>query len=132
MAISPVASYSSVTSLDFGGLPLPNRVPENAAPAVVTSSQEMGGQGRENQQRSSEQQQVERAVTQANEALSQRGSELYAAFERDKDTGISIIRIVDKRTNETVVQMPPQAMVAFAQTLQETQNARGQLLSDMA
>ena len=72
------------------------------------------------------------AVKQVNDSFTQRGQNLYASFEKDKITGINIVKIVDKKTNETISQMPPKEMVEFAQMIELPQGARGQLLHDRA
>lgn len=76
--------------------------------------------------------QVQQAIQQANEAFSQRGQNLSASFERDKETGIAVVKIVDTKTNETIVQMPPKAMIAYAQSVKEEHGIRGKLLYDLA
>lgn len=68
------------------------------------------------------------AVKQVNETFSQKGQSLYASFEKDKDTGISVVKIVDKKTNETISQLPPKQMVAFAQSMEASQAMHGKLL----
>jgi len=72
------------------------------------------------------------AVKQANDSFNQKGQNLYASFEKDKLTGISVVKIVDKKTNETVSQMPSRQMVAFAQYLEDPQGKRGQLVNTQA
>lgn len=69
-----------------------------------------------------------KAVKQVNEAFDQKGQNLYASFEKDKMTGINVVKIIDKKTKETISQMPPKEMVALAQFLEHPQGMRGQLL----
>lgn len=68
------------------------------------------------------------AVKQVNDSFKQRGQNLYASFEKDKITGIDIVKIVDQKTNETISQMPPKEMVALAQFLEHPQGMRGKLI----
>ena len=75
---------------------------------------------------------IAKAVKQANESFAQRGQNLYASFEKDKATGINVVKIVDKRTNETVSQMPIKEMVAFAEFLEHPQGVRGGLINTTA
>ena len=71
------------------------------------------------------------AVKQVNDAFSQRGQDLYASFETDKATGIDVVKIVDKTTKETINQMPPREIIAFAQSL-DAQFRAGQLIHNIA
>lgn len=71
---------------------------------------------------------VAQAIKQMNDAFAQRGQDLYAAFEKDKIAGIDIVKIMDKKTNEVIRQLPPKEIVAFAQALELPQGWRGQLL----
>ena len=75
---------------------------------------------------------LEQAVKQVNDSFTQRGQNLYASFEKDKITGINIVKIVDRKTNETISQMPPKEMVEFAQAIELTHGWRGQLIYDRA
>ena len=72
------------------------------------------------------------AVKQVNDSFSQRGQNLYVSFEKDKITGINVVKIVDKKTNETISQMPPKELVKFAQVVELPQGGRGQLIHDKA
>ena len=72
------------------------------------------------------------AVKQVNDSFIQRGQNLYASFEKDKITGINVVKIVDKKTNETISQMPPKELVEFAQIIELPQGWRGQLIHDRA
>jgi uncharacterized FlaG/YvyC family protein len=75
---------------------------------------------------------LSQALNQANNAFKLRGQNLFASFEKDKITGINMVKIVDRKTNETISQMPPKEMVAFAQFLEQTHGTRGQLLNAVA
>jgi flagellar protein FlaG len=75
---------------------------------------------------------VTQAVRQTNDAFQQLGQNLRASFEKDKATGISIVKIVDKRTNETIRQMPPKEIVELARFLDHPQGMRGSLLDTTA
>lgn len=68
------------------------------------------------------------AVKQVNESFQQKGQNLYASFEKDKTTGINVVKIVDKKTHETISQLPPKEMVALAQFLDNPQGMRGKLI----
>jgi flagellar protein FlaG len=73
--------------------------------------------------------QVAQAVRQVNDLFAGKGQNLYAAFEKDQTTGITIVKIVDSTTNEIITQMPPKAIVEFARSLEQSQGKSGQIIS---
>ena len=75
--------------------------------------------------------QVAQAVKQVNEAFAVKGLNLYASFEKDKISGVDIVKILEKKSNEVIRQLPPQEMVAFAQTLVLPEGWRGQWIRNM-
>jgi uncharacterized FlaG/YvyC family protein len=72
---------------------------------------------------------VEQAVTQVNEAFTQKGQNLYAAIERDKSTGIDVVKVLDKHTNEVISQFPSKTILAIAESIEQFQEDKGQLLN---
>jgi flagellar protein FlaG len=68
-------------------------------------------------------------INHVNETFSQRGQNLYASFEKDQATGISVVKIVDKSTKEIISQIPSKEMVGFAQFLDQSQGKGGQLVN---
>ena len=76
--------------------------------------------------------QVAQAVNQINDAFAQRNQNLFAAIEKDKATGIDVVKIVDKESKETISQYPSKAIVEIAQALQNPQGLSGQLIRDKA
>jgi flagellar protein FlaG len=68
-------------------------------------------------------------INHVNETFNQRGQNLYASFEKDQATGISVVKIVDKSTKEIISQIPSKEMVGFAQFLDQSQGKGGQLLN---
>ncbi len=76
--------------------------------------------------------QLDQAIRQVNNAFNQKGQNLYASFEKDKITGINVVKIVEKKTNEIIRQMPPKEIVALAQSLAVPHGWRGQLILDKA
>ena len=76
--------------------------------------------------------QLAQAIKQVNDAFIQKRQNLYASFEKDKITGIHVVKIVEKKTNEVIRQMPPKEIVAFAQSIDAAQEWRGRLLLDKA
>ena len=76
--------------------------------------------------------QIAQAVKQMNDAFTQRGQNIYATISIDKATGIDVVKIVDKETNETIVQYPSKAILEAAQALQHPQGSGGQLINTEA
>jgi uncharacterized FlaG/YvyC family protein len=75
--------------------------------------------------------QVAQAVKQVNDAFTQKGLNLYASFEKDKITGIEVVKIKEKKSNEVIRQFPPQETLAFAQSLDLPEGWRGQWIRNM-
>lgn len=75
--------------------------------------------------------QVAQAVRQVNDAFTQKGLNLYASFEKDKISGIDIVKIMEKKSNEVIRQLPPKEAVAFAQSLVLPEGWRGQWIRNM-
>ena len=72
---------------------------------------------------------VEQAVQQVNDAFSQKGQNLYAAIERDKETGINVVKVLDKNTEEVISQFPSKEIIAIAEAIDQSQEDKGQLLN---
>jgi flagellar protein FlaG len=75
---------------------------------------------------------LNKAVKQINESFTQKGQSLYASFEKDVSSGIDIVKIVDKKTNELIRQMPPKEIVALAQFLAQSEGTRGKFINATA
>jgi uncharacterized FlaG/YvyC family protein len=73
---------------------------------------------------------TEKAVRQVNDAFTKKQQNLFAAIEKDQITGIAVFKIMDKKTNEVVRQLPVKEIVSFAQSLEVPQGWRGQLILD--
>jgi len=73
--------------------------------------------------------QVDKAVKQMNDSFSQKSQNLYATIGIDKTTGVEVVKIVDRDTNETVTQYPSKAALAIADSLQHPQGSSGQLIN---
>ena len=76
--------------------------------------------------------QVAQAVKQVNDAFIQKGLNLYAAFEKDKISGVDIVKIMEKKSNEVIRQLPPEEVVIFAQSLELPAGWRGQWIRNMS
>jgi flagellar protein FlaG len=72
--------------------------------------------------------QVSQAVRQVNDAFAQKGQNLYASLEKDKETGIHVVKLLDKNTKEVVSQYPSKEIVAIAAAITQYQESKGQLL----
>ncbi len=64
--------------------------------------------------------QIAQAVGKANDAFAQKNQSLYASIETDKTTGIGVVKIMDKDSQQTVTQYPSKAIVEIAQALQSS------------
>lgn len=72
--------------------------------------------------------QIKYAVNQVNDAFTERGQNLYASLEKDKETGIHVVKLLDKSTKEIVSQYPSKEIVAIAAALTHYQESRGNLI----
>jgi uncharacterized FlaG/YvyC family protein len=73
--------------------------------------------------------QLAQAVKQVNDAFSQRNLNVYASIGKDPATGIEVVKFVDQDTNEAISQFPSKAVLAIAQSLQDSPNSGGKLLN---
>ncbi|TAJ78098.1 MAG: flagellar protein FlaG [Gallionellaceae bacterium] len=71
---------------------------------------------------------VAQAVKEVNYAFTQKGQNLYASIERDRATGIDVVKVLDKNTREVISQFPSKAIVAMAEALSQSQEGKGQLI----
>lgn len=72
--------------------------------------------------------QVRRAIADANRRLAQKASEL--TFEFDEDTARVIVRLIDKRTGDVLRQIPSDEVLAIARALQDETSAGALLRAD--
>jgi flagellar protein FlaG len=72
--------------------------------------------------------QVSQAVKQVNDAFTMRGQNLYASIEKDKETGINVVKLLDKNTKEIVRQYPSKEIIAISAAIAQYQESKGQLL----
>ena len=63
---------------------------------------------------------VARAVRSLNEAQAV-GASSELRFAVDRDTGVRLIRIVDRATNEVITQVPPEEILRLASVLRDIQ-----------
>lgn len=72
--------------------------------------------------------QIDQAVAKVNDAFAQRGQNLLATIEKDKETGINVFKVTDKDTMELVRQFPAESVIAVAQAITQSLDAKGQLI----
>ena len=72
--------------------------------------------------------QLSQALNQINETFAQKGQYLYASIEKDKETGINVVKLLDKNTKEIVRQYPAKEIIARAASIIQYQKNKGQLL----
>lgn len=131
MDIATVSSPPATTpGLPVVGSSVP--VPETPAVTAPSSQTNTPGLPPSNADVAPSADKLARAVNQVNDSFRQKGLNLYAAFEKDKATGVTVVKIVDKKTNETVNQIPIKAMLAFAQSIDQQHGARGKLFDTTA
>lgn len=123
MDISSVASKSVATASGDGAPVLPQATP--ATPSSATPK--TAAVGVSDQAPSPER--VAQAVKQVNDSFAQSGQNLSASIEKDQATGINVVKVRDKVTKEEISQYPSKAIVAIAEALQQSQEAKGKLLS---
>jgi uncharacterized FlaG/YvyC family protein len=75
---------------------------------------------------------VAKAVEHVNEAFKQKGQALFVSIEKDKATGISVVKMTDRNTKELVSQFPEKAVIAMAAAIGESLDAKGQLIDAKA
>lgn len=71
---------------------------------------------------------IAQAVKQVNDDFIQKGQNLYASYERDKATGINVVKVLDKNTREVISQFPSKEIIAIAEAIDRDQEARGRLI----
>ena len=72
---------------------------------------------------------VAQAVNQVNSAFNQRGQDLSASLVRDKASGITVVQVTEKSTNQVISQFPSKAIVALAEALVQSHSAKGNMVN---
>ena len=120
MAVNLITSGLVTTTAGTGSPVLSGQFPSAAAPDVpntVANAAQIPSAG-----------QIDAAVSQVNDSLSQKGQDIFASIEIDKATGMSVVVFTDMNTNEEIGQYPPKAIVAMAESFVQEQDSKGQLL----
>jgi flagellar protein FlaG len=107
------------------GLPLPNPVLDNSSSSIPSAPETKkvavpaAGAVTKNEKISNAE--IEKAVEKSNSILSQRATGLEFSF--DKDSGKTIVRLIDKETEEVLRQYPSKEMLAIAKELDKFQGS---------
>lgn len=72
--------------------------------------------------------QIDKALDKVNEAFAQKNQNLLATIEKDQETGINVFKVTDKVTKELVRQFPAEAVIAMAEVINQSLDAKGQLI----
>ena len=128
MDISPVTSRPTTTALSDGT--------QTFAPATPTTSssaiQQIATDSTDVSVPPPSPEQVTQAVKQVNEAFTQNGQNIYAAIEKDKTTGINVVKVLDKNTREVISQFPSKAIIGLAEAISQSLAKKGYMLHTSA
>jgi uncharacterized FlaG/YvyC family protein len=122
MTLSPVTSGSVTTASGEEA-----RIAVQTTPSAPAQKSAGAGAGVSTQTPSPEH--IAQAVDQVNAALSQKGHSLKASIEKDKTTGIDIVKFRDTNTNEVISQYPSKAVIAIAEAIDQSLEAKGRLIN---
>jgi flagellar protein FlaG len=73
--------------------------------------------------------QMNKALEKVNDAFVQKSQNLLATIEKDKETGINVLKVTDKETKEVVRQFPAESVIAMAAVINQSLDAKGQLIN---
>jgi len=122
-----------VLRVDGGGPGQPVQVPANGTrlpePGKVLPGRATQGP-RQDGAPDLQQADVETAVRNLNEYAQRMNRELH--FNVDKDSGRTVIRVIDPDSGEVIRQIPPEEILALARYLQKGDEDRGRLVRDLA
>ena len=116
-----ISSASAVSNITTGGYLPPSPGVDNAALNNTVSAAAV--------EQSVSTKHAAQAVDQVNSAFSQRGQDLSASLVRDKATGITVVQVTEKSTNQVISQFPSKAIVALAEALVQSHSAKGNMVN---
>jgi len=122
MTISSFGSGSVATAQTDGTWAFVQAAPSSATTKTVTAGTDTGI-------RTPSPEHVAQAVKQVNEAFVQKGQNLYASIEKDKATGINVVKVTDKDTREVVSQFPSKAIIGMAEAISQSHAKNGQMIN---
>lgn len=124
MDISSVAPRSVATAASSGA-----RGFERAGPiAPIPTAPKTAAAGSEVATQTPSPERIAQAVKQVNDDFIQKGRNLYASYERDKTTGINVVKVLDKNTREVISQFPSKEIIAIAESIDLNKEGKGQLV----
>ena len=97
-------------------------------PATGSAAQETSKTGADVAAPEPSHEQVAQAVKQVNDAFIQQGQNLYAMIEKDKASGINVVKIFDRTTKQEISQFPSKAIIAIAESLGQDNKGKVQLM----
>lgn len=122
-------SISSVSMRDISSpTPAIREAPKMVTPAIQAVKPQETVVGARTPENNASPEKITDAINQVNEVLAAKGQNLYAALETDKETGINIVKFLDKSTKEVISQFPSKEILAIAEALGKNQEDKGQLL----
>ena len=125
MSISLVATSSNTAAPSDSGRAFVQPPPA----ATVSEAQKPAATGAGVGAQAPSPEQIAQAVKQVNAAFTQKEQNLYASIERDKATGIDVVKFQDANTKEVISQYPSKAIIAIAEALGQSQEAKGRLIN---
>lgn len=131
MQVSSIASKAVDTSVSNGGQSFVRSIPAEpsaAAQKATVRVDEASINANVGSNTNVSQDQVDKALKQVNDAFNQKSQNLLASVERDKETGINVLKVTDTETKEVIRQFPEQAVIVMAQAIDQSLDPKGQLI----
>lgn len=123
LSARPSASLNPAATTDQNsGQPLPTHTVEKAGPAIVLPSVSSDTKAQEDKAsvtsaKTSEAEELELAVAKLNDYVQQ--TERKLNFQVDEESGLTVIRVFDKQSDELIRQIPSEEVVSLAQKLNQ-------------
>ncbi len=131
MQVSSIASKAVDTSVSNGGQNFVRSIPAEpsaAAQKATARVDEASINANVGANTNVSQDQIDKALKQVNETFNQKSQNLLASVEKDKETGINVLKVTDKETKEVIRQFPEQAVIVMAQAIDQSLDPKGQLI----
>lgn len=106
------ASHGRITSA-------PSQTAEPTTTLTILPPQQVNGNEGGSQEHSIKKADLEQAVKKVNEFVQSRASDVQ--FSLDEETGIRVVKVVDRSTKEVIRQIPSEEMLHIAQALDKLQ-----------
>lgn len=85
----------------------------------VSTENKIQQQNQEEQNKKISTNELKKAVDELNKKFEMLNSQLQLKIDIDKDTGITVLKLIDKETNKVVRQIPPETILKIAKYLTE-------------